>query len=45
MRLYVWAAPYTVSYGSSLLMVVAGSLADARKIAKCKLAKAYSYGK
>ncbi len=41
MKLYVWANPYPVSYGSSGLFVVASSLREARRLAR--IGKRYSY--
>ena len=42
MKMYVWANPYHVSYGSSLVVAIADSLPEARKEA-CK-GMAYSFG-
>lgn len=45
MKLYIWVDPYSVSYGSSLLVVAANDLEEARVIAFDKLkAKSYSCG-
>ena len=43
MKMYIWVDPYAVSYGSSLCVVVANNLREARKMAKN--AKRFSYGK
>ena len=42
MKLFVWVDPYEVSYGSSLLMVVADTVTQARELAKT--GKSYSFG-
>lgn len=42
MKMFVWADPYRVSYGSSLLVVVAETLEQARIVAM--QGKAYTYG-
>lgn len=44
MKLYVWADPYAVNYGSSMLMAVAADL-DQAKIIAATSAKSYSFGK
>lgn len=41
MRLYIWADPYSVSFGTSGLFVVASSLEEAKALAKT--GKSYSY--
>lgn len=41
MKLYVWANPYPVPYGTSAFFAVADSVESAREIAK--RAKSYSY--
>lgn len=33
MKLYIWADPYSVQYGSSMLLAVASSLEEAKQIA------------
>ncbi|MFN8993868.1 MAG: hypothetical protein ACK5X3_09470 [Pseudomonadota bacterium] len=43
MKLYLWADPYQVSYGSSMVFAVAATLAAAKKQAAKGLA--YKYGK
>ena len=43
MKLYLWADPYQVDYGSSMAFAVAGTLAAAKKQAAKGLA--YKYGK
>lgn len=42
LKMYVWADPYSVAYGSSKLVVVAENLRAAKKLAKT--GAAYSYG-
>ena len=41
MKLFIWADPYQVNYGSSMLMCVAKNLREAKKLAK--IGKTYSY--
>lgn len=41
MKLFVWERPYTVFYGSSMLIAVAESVEEAKRIAKS--APGYSY--
>lgn len=43
MKLYVWVDPYDVSYGSSLVFAIAGSVEEARLMAA--KGNAYAYGK
>ncbi len=43
MKLYLWADPYEVSYGSSMVFAVAATLAAAKRQAAKGLA--YKYGK
>jgi hypothetical protein len=43
-KLFIWADPYRVTYGSSLLVAVAETVEEAKEIAQTK-AKSYSYGK
>lgn len=45
MKLYVWVSPYTVSYGSSLLVVASDSVENAKALAVSEVSKWYSYGK
>lgn len=42
MKMFIWANPYAVSYGSSLLTVVAASVDEARELAKT--GKVFAYG-
>lgn len=42
MKLFIWVDPYRVHYGSSLLIVAAESLEDAK--AQACTGKAYTYG-
>jgi hypothetical protein len=42
LKLYVWADPYNVSYGSSMVFAVAENLAAARK--QAAKGKFYSFG-
>jgi len=42
MKLYVWAGPYHVPWGSSMLVVIATNLEEAKKLATT--GKLYSYG-
>jgi hypothetical protein len=44
-KLYVWASPYKVWYGGSLLYVVAESLEDALRIAASSPVYYYGYSK
>lgn len=41
MKMFVWSDPYRVSYGSSMVMAVAETVDDARRIAKS--APRYTY--
>lgn len=41
MKLFVWANPYPVSYGNSMVFAVAENLADAKK--QARRGKAYWY--
>jgi hypothetical protein len=41
MKLYIWSNPYSVSYGSSMVIAIADNVDKAREIAKT--APAYSY--
>jgi hypothetical protein len=43
MKLYLWAEPYAVNYGSSMVFAVAATLAAAKKQAAKGLV--YKYGK
>lgn len=42
MKMFVWCDPYPVHYGSSMLMVVAETIEQARELAKT--GAAYTYG-
>lgn len=44
MKLFVWADPYTIPYGSSLLIAVAETVEEAREAASSR-SVTYSYGK
>ncbi len=41
MKLFIWADPYQVDYGSSMLICVANNLGEAKKLAKT--GKCYSF--
>jgi hypothetical protein len=43
MKLFIWADPYSVSYGSSMIFAVAETVDQAKTIAKTSMA--YVYGK
>lgn len=43
MKLYIWDDPYDVNYGSSLLIVAADSLSEARLMAKKAPHGVYSF--
>lgn len=43
MKLFIWADPYHIPYGSAMLIVMAPNEEKARKLAA--KGKAYSYGK
>lgn len=43
MKMYVWNEPYKISYGSSILYVVANSLMQAKKLAKHAIVQKYGF--
>lgn len=44
MKLYIWADPYPVAYGSSMAIAVAGSVEEAKAILRDS-ARAYAYAR
>jgi hypothetical protein len=43
MKLFIWTDPYPVSYGGSMLLVVAETVEQAKELAGSKLARWYSH--
>lgn len=43
-KMFIWCRPYKVSYGCSMLIVVASNVDAAKKLACSKLANGYSFG-